>query len=473
MAQLSSLIHHFRGPLILLSAGPLAALLWGEMFRSPAASDPMPAASSDASPAAAHKTEWQGVASCAATACHGGNGVKGSKGSEYTTWSLYDNHTKAYEVLSNERSQNIEKNLHRLKSVKDAHAEQDQLCLRCHAMNAGAGPQRESFVRGFGIGCESCHGPAQKWLGVHYANDWKSKSDADKLKLDFQPMKKLVDRAKLCASCHIGDAEKEVNHDLIAAGHPRLNFEFGAFQAIMPRHWREEGENARPDFEARAWAVGQVVSAQAALALVAHRARPNSQSWPEFAEYDCFACHHDLHEPCVRQKPVHNAERAPGSLPWGTWYYATLPQALRGSAGKGDAQLLNILGALKKEMQKPFPDPTRVAERAREGNKELGRLLGDAEKAHYERTALESLFSSIRADYPKIAVKNWDGKVQVYLALAALYNALGDIDPGHRDPAWRDELKAWAKGLEFHKGYDSPHNPTPKSNGETREQAPQ
>jgi hypothetical protein len=276
----------------------------------------------------------------------------------------------------------------------------------------------------------------------------------------------------LCGSCHVGEPDRDVNHDLIAAGHPRLNFEFGAFQAIMPKHWREEGENARPDFEARAWTVGQVVSAQAALALLAHRARPGSQPWPEFAEYDCFACHHDLGEPSWRQQPGHYANRTPGSFPWGTWYYAMLSRALHGPAGKGEAQVVSILDELKKEMEKSSPNQTRVADRARKANAELSRLLSDAEKAHYERAALGDLFTSIRKDDQKLAATNWDGAAQVYLALAALHNALGDMDPGHRDPAIRDSLKARAKQLEFPKGYDSPRGLEPKWSGELRERAP-
>src|SRR5439155_22815464 len=139
-----------------------------------------------------------------------------------------------------------------------------------------------------------------------------------------------------------------------------LNFEFGAFQALMPRHWREQAENARPDFEARAWAVGQVTSAQAALALLEHRSRSSSSAWPEFAEYDCFACHHDLREPSWRQEPGHYAKRKPGAFPWDSWYFALLPQALAMSAGKSDASLPTVLSDLKKEMQKPSPNRKQV-----------------------------------------------------------------------------------------------------------------
>jgi hypothetical protein len=372
---------------------------------------------------------------------------------------LDDKHTQAYLVLFDDRSRLIEKNLKRLKSVKDAHADKDQLCLRCHAMNPDNGPQRDRFVRDFGIGCESCHGSAEKWLGEHYAREWKmNRSSAEKLALGFRSLKSLGERADLCVSCHVGGADKDVNHDLIAAGHPRLNFEFGAFQAIMPKHWREEGENAQPDFEARAWALGQVASAQAALALLEHRCRGDTLPWPEFAEYDCFACHHDLREPSWRQEPGHYANRLPGAFPWGTWYYPLLPQALRGPAGKDDAQVLNILGEIKKEMQKPSPNRKRVAEQTQRARTELAQYLAGVEKVHYGREALQRKYDSVRKDDQNIASANWDGAAQMYLALAALYNALGDMDSGHRDPALRDSLKGMAKRLEFPRGFDSPRD---------------
>jgi hypothetical protein len=455
--------------LVLLFAVPLM-LFWGKAYRSPALAESAPTGGKSFSPEA-QRHEWQGVASCASTACHGGNGPTGSKGSEYTTWILQDKHTQAYQVLFDIRSQLIEKNLRHKKSLKDAHAEKDQLCLRCHAMNADDEPQREIFVRDFGIGCESCHGAAQEWLGVHYRRDWSAKNDVEKRELGFRPLQALGERATLCVTCHVGTADKAVNHDLIAAGHPRLNFEFGAFQAITPKHWREEGENARPDFEARAWALGQLVSARAALALLESRARTAAAPWPEFAEHDCFACHHDLREPSWRQKPGHYAKRTPGVLPWGAWYYTLLPQALRLSAGKNEP-IGKVLGELDDEMDKASPSRERVAEDSRRAIRELDRYVTGADKRHYEQAALQALFNGLRGRDPEVTVTRWDDAAQVYLALAALYNALGDMDHGQRDPALRESLKARAKRLQFPKGYDSPRGFDPRLSGELRDPSP-
>src|SRR5262249_33878055 len=162
-------------------------------------------------------------------------------------------------------------------------------------------------------------------LPVHHLPEWQTKSVAEKKALGMRPTKDLLERADACAKCHVGAADREVNHDLIAAGHPRLNFEFGTYLANRPKHWQEKGDNARTDFEARVWTVGQIASLHAALDLLEARAAaahggkkdapPGERPvWPEFSEYDCFACHHSLRDEESRRKRDFS-KRAPGSYP--------------------------------------------------------------------------------------------------------------------------------------------------------------
>jgi len=58
---------------------------------------------------------------------------------------------------------------------------------------------------------------------------------------------------------------------------------------VMPRHWKEP---ARPWRGVQTWSVGQAVQLREGLKRVAWRARGNV--WPEYAELECFACHHSL-----------------------------------------------------------------------------------------------------------------------------------------------------------------------------------
>jgi hypothetical protein len=112
--------------------------------------------------------------------------------------------------------------------------------------------------------------------------------------------KNLVVRAEQCAGCHVGNADQDMNHDMIAAGHPPLRFELSAYHdLIRHKHWPAAERVRTPDFKARLWAAGQVAAARSALALLESRARraaagDQATPWPEFAEYDCFACHQRL-----------------------------------------------------------------------------------------------------------------------------------------------------------------------------------
>ena len=38
-----------------------------------------------------------------------------------------------------------------------------------------------------------------------------------------------------------------MNHDMIAAGHPALHYEFATYHECQPKHWREPGETVKEE----------------------------------------------------------------------------------------------------------------------------------------------------------------------------------------------------------------------------------
>ena len=88
-------------------------------------------------------------------------------------------------------------------------------CLQCHATPV---PERAGLSRQDGVGCESCHGPARRWISIHYLSDWSGKSVQEKRRFGMLPTKDLVSRAEACVDCHVGSVHAQVDHDLIAAG---------------------------------------------------------------------------------------------------------------------------------------------------------------------------------------------------------------------------------------------------------------
>jgi hypothetical protein len=310
-------------------------------------------------------------------------------------------------------------------------AEDNTLCLRCHAVDPARLSPGEHFQLTDGVNCESCHGPAERWKAQHYQPGWRQLDARQKAALGFRETKDLVARARGCVECHVGSEGKDVNHDLIAAGHPRLRFEYGAYLANYPKHWSERADKAgRPDFEERAWAVGQVVSARAAAELLRYRASTSGKPWPEFAEYDCFACHHDLRAETWRQQPP-PGNRTPGSLPWGTWYFALLPTLARlqpAEAPTGGADFRKLRNLMS------WPGASREA--VRDEARAAAALL-DPWSSHLaaapprDARSLARLLRGLAEERPP-AEAGWDGAVQLYLAIAATYNGLGDVAPPYR-----------------------------------------
>jgi hypothetical protein len=443
---------------LLLALGLTVAVVAGDEGRRAAAPRP----------AEAPAWQYQGVASCAAAACHNGNGPRGTRGSEYTTWMAYDPHSRAHSVLSEPRSRQIVKNYRQLKTAQEAQPQRDELCLSCHVQPGLASLNRhERFSTADGVGCEACHGPAEKWLARHYRDEWKGLNSAEKQALGMTDTKNVLVRAETCVGCHVGRGEADVNHDLIAAGHPRLRFEYSAYLSRYPRHWRLANDRQRhPDFEARAWEVGQLVSAAAALELLRDRAARPAAPWPEFAEHDCAACHHDLSEPSQRQQRGF-AGRRPGSPPWGTWYYPLLPALSRAGPG-ARAEPIASLGELNKVMARTTPDRERAARVAGQAAAVLRPWAAERDRAEPDRKRLGSLLTALAGEN-EIARASWDGAAQVYLGLAAVHQARENLGDG---PALGEALGGLRRQLEeaFPAGresvYDSPSRFDPEVVGQ-------
>ena len=219
-----------------------------------------------------------------------------------------------------------------------------QQCMSCHA---GWDKQQDDFdfeivKYGTGVSCESCHGPSADWLADHSEPEWR-KMDPREKESDFGLVdtRNPVKRSQQCFACHVGSVEqgKVVTHEMYAAGHPPLpGIEIESFADQIPRHWRYLSEK-KPDFEfasefkkhysfnsetknsipwsgddefprTRNLLVGGVMASAYSVNLLAQsageyvklkesagdksEASTARSPWPEFASFDCAACHHNL-----------------------------------------------------------------------------------------------------------------------------------------------------------------------------------
>lgn len=396
------------------------------------------------------KFEFTGVGSCSAAGCHGGDGTKKKpdgafdfSSSSYSVWIQRDPHARAYDVLLTERSRNIVRQLGT--GWQAAHL--DSRCLVCHSTLEPQAALADhtvplhlarSEVLHDGVSCEACHGPAEKWLAPHtVTRTWRDgMSPESRAALGFVDLRTdLVQRAQMCVKCHVGGPGRDVNHDLIAAGHPRLNFELSAYHANIPAHWDVEADRRAfpvdkdPQasvLEAKLWLVGQLTTADAALELLTIRAEASTVAgtesapggaWPEFAEYGCFACHHDLQSPSWRQKQEPVAGRKPGSYPWGSWNFPILTVL-----EPVDSPLALAIKKLERTMGHPAPAASEVLPQARWAREVIAsELVKHTTPASLTADRIRELLARVTRDGQALSARDWDAAAQVYLGTVALY----------------------------------------------------
>ena len=359
-------------------------------------------------------THVTGVSSCAASGCHGKpfDGTQRDWQTAYHIWAAEDPHRHAFNVLYTERSVEIVQNLSRTLNEKPDHtAALHQHCVGCHATAFGGSGELQ-----MGVSCESCHGKARSWLDKHYLASWPDERGSVS---DFSDTSNLTIRAAVCTGCHLGPMPgqdgvlHDVNHDLIAAGHPRLVFELDAYLTNYPKHWSAAKDEARHPgaFHVNAWAAGQEQTARRLLWQIDNR--QSRGPWPDFANFECFDCHHALRAP---SDPRAQAAAKRGGLP----RPALVPLA----------QLLAEPVQVKQEasarvLHKSWSEPAPTAAvtpfqiRVPQQFEPIG-----ATNLPAHADALLDLLASWKGDAKP--GPTWDQAVQFYLAIEALARDLGD-----------------------------------------------
>jgi hypothetical protein len=234
--------------------------------------------------------KYNGPGGCAASSCHGSvkpKNVTRIWQNEFSIWAAQDKHARAYSVLSNPVSLRMEKIL-KLEQPPN----KSEKCLVCHALYVPPDLRATTFQLDDGVSCENCHGPAVGWLGPHTTEGWQHLSATEKSKYGMYDTRDLTTRSEKCVSCHVGTADKQVDHEMIAAGHPDLTFELDSFSAAMPKHWKTNRPDEPPWLGVQTWAIGEAVQLRESLNRLSRRA--SGPHWPDYAELDCFACHHSL-----------------------------------------------------------------------------------------------------------------------------------------------------------------------------------
>ncbi|PJI43524.1 multiheme c-type cytochrome [Ferrovibrio sp.] len=252
-------------------------------------SAPATAADTTGASAAGHL----GATTCGSSVCHGAaQPWRNSpiQQNEFLIWIKQDPHANAYKTLLSDQAKQIARNL----GLPNAH--EAPACLNCHADNVPLAQRGRAFSIADGVSCETCHGGAQQWLGLHVSG---ASSHAQNVASGMYPMDDPVARGERCLSCHMGNSERWLDHRIMGAGHPRLRFELDTFTSAQPAHFRVDADyrkRKQVSSPAKTWMIGQALAAATFLDGLSDSRRNKPGLFPELVFYNCHSCHHSMTE---------------------------------------------------------------------------------------------------------------------------------------------------------------------------------
>jgi hypothetical protein len=396
--------------------------------------------------------KYTGPGSCASTTCHGSIVARTDNRvlqNEYSIWIVKDKHSKAYAALTGPIGERM------AKILALGSAETAPKCLACHAVDVPESQRGRTFDLSEGVSCESCHGPAAGWLGPHTERDWTHQKS---LALGMYDTRDLTKRSEKCLSCHLGNDEKSVDHEMIAAGHPDLFFELDTFSDVMPRHWKVPGEpgeaaGADPWYNVRELTTAQAVQLRQSLLRLASRS--HGKIWPEYSELQCYACHHSLTPPEQSWRQARGYPgRRPGNPPWNPSRYAVFRDVVHQLDGENAEKLDSELSRLGQLMSQLNPDRDAVAASATNSAHLADELLAKMNSASYDPATTLHLLQAISADADNISGQGEHSAAQAAMAVQSLFLAYDQNEKLQNSAQLRAAIKGLFQELQNPSAYD-------------------
>ena len=368
-----------------------------------------------------------GVATCASSVCHGSVRPRSSSSvlqNEYVVWSRLDSHRNAYNILLSEESRWIAKNL----GLENAH--EAEVCLDCHADNVALEKRGDRFQINDGVGCESCHGGAERYLSSHTD---PGQTHQDNIDAGMYPTDRIEDRAKLCLSCHLGDDQKIASHEIMGAGHPRLSFELDTFDVLQPSHYTLDDDYKTKKWSAdhvTVWALGQVEAGYQTLRLIESHLS-NGKLFPELSLFDCHACHHSMSD--LRWQPQRRIGLPPGSVRLNDSSFAMLFPIARVVAPSQVAKLEEQI----KQLHRVVVEKEDIKKSVRALNDTLDALKASVNKFDNLADKSKSLLGDVVAIGSAGEVQDYVEAEQAVMAIDLLMRATGEHE---LNKEWVDQL---------------------------------
>lgn len=378
---------------------------------------------------------------------------------EFPIYNTKDKHKLAYQALIGPRGRRMSALLKTDVTTIDA-------CLACHSVPDREVEKQQYSPRTDGVTCVACHGAHQEWVEKHQigSKSWRALDRGDKERLHgMTDLWSPVRLAETCTSCHIGNYAqgKILTHAMYAAGHPPLpSFEAAAFSDAEPRHWQYLSEktparlrrlmtNSDPKNLERTQlvAISALVELRESIKLFADQASAKKPAtvgaeWPDYARFDCNACHHELQaQEGASWRQLRRQGGAPGRPPSPDWPLALAKLAITAdpshAAGRKaglDQALASFQAALK---VRPLGDPRMLVPAARKIEQWADDALKSLEHATFDAQTARTLLDQLCTLAAK-AAPDYDSARQIAWAFQTIHREA--TPKNQRDPAIEQAL---------------------------------
>lgn len=375
----------------------------------------------------------EGVATCASSLCHGSSKplkAYDALQNEYTTWSQFDPHSKAYRTLLSAQSQEI------ARRMGIGPAQQAPACLACHADAPAAAQRGPRFQIEDGIGCEGCHGGAEKWLSTHYQKPRVPRSES--LAQGLVPLEQTAVLTQTCLACHVGENNRFANHQMMAAGHPRIVFELDSYLELWRTSGGREHYRKKADLDhANLWARGLVEASRRQLDLIEQHGSGRRGPMPDFSVFACHSCHRDLKLTDWRGSSALGV--APGELRWQDAHLLVLQRVVAALRLGGTAELAKNVKGLQRAA---YGDPATLRAALAQSRAALTTIDGQLATVNWNANTLNTVAAALADSARQGAFPDPAAAEQAAMGMVVMLSGL-KVDGARRADINRlfDELK--------------------------------
>jgi hypothetical protein len=362
---------------------------------------------------------------------------------EFPTFDSLDKHKLAFQGLTGPRGQQMSRLL-------GTDVTQIEACVNCHSVPE-RGIEKHQYTReDDGVTCVACHGAYEEWVLKHPSRrkEWFELDRSDKeRRFGMTDLWDPVRRALTCAACHIGNYAqgKVVTHAMYAAGHPPLpGFEAATFSDAQPRHWEYLSEKSRTRLErfrpapdpknlerTQLVVVNALVALSESMKLFADQSSANKPvtigaQWPDFARFDCFACHHELQaQDGASWQQVRRRNGQPGRPMPPDWPWILVRLGIQAA---GSRQAHDLENQLQKHVAKfhqsltarPFGDAESAPQTARAAAAWADSLLKSLSHTVYDRPMARRLLERL-CKMASETIPDYDSARQIAWAFRIIY----------------------------------------------------